>query len=81
MEYSPWVVPRTLTFNVRKILKNYGEISTATATERKSRRNIRAIAQKMKITPKIGLKIEKTGSTSPKTRFLGCFCDFLDLPA
>ena len=30
----------------------------------------------MKITPIIGLKIEKTGSTSPKTRFLGCLCDF-----
>ena len=28
----------------------------------------------MKITPKIGLKIEKTGSTSPKTQFLGGFC-------
>ena len=30
----------------------------------------------MKITPKIGLKIGKWGSTSPKTRFLGCFAIF-----
>jgi len=34
--------------------------------------------RKMKITAKNGLKIEKMGSTSPKTRFSGHIFDFSD---
>jgi len=34
------------------------------------------MAQKMKITLKIGLKIEKMGSTSPNSRFFSHIFDF-----
>jgi len=70
-----------VTFNVRTIIKNYGEIAATTATEKKYGKKIRAMPRKMKITAKNGLKIEKTGSTSPKTRFLGHFYGFRALRA
>ena len=59
----------------------YGEIATATATTRKLEENIRAMPRKMKITADNGLKIEKTGSTSPKTRFSGHIFSFSGLQA
>jgi ABC-type enterochelin transport system substrate-binding protein len=62
-------------------IENYGEISAATATAEKIEENIRAMPQKMKITAKNGLKIEKMGSTSPKPRFLGHFYGFRGLQA
>ena len=63
-------------FNAPDITENYGEISTATATARKTEENIRAMPRKVKITVQIGLKIDFGGSTSPKTRFLGDFYGF-----
>jgi hypothetical protein len=70
-----------MTFNVPKNIENYGEISTATATARKIRRKYPRYSAKMKITAQNGLKIEKWGSTSPKTRFLGHFYGFRGLQA
>jgi len=64
-----------------EISKNYGEIATATATEENVREKVRAMPRKMNITAKNGLKIEKMGSASPKTRFSGLFFDFSGLQA
>jgi len=45
----------------------------------KIREKVRAMPRKMKITAENGLKIEKMGSTSPKTRFSGHYFDYSGL--
>ena len=64
---------------LRKLLNNYSEIATATATEEKNTEKYPRYAAKTENYREDGLKIDKWGSTSPKPRFFGLFLCFRGL--